>query len=331
MYPSILPTTVGSMKGLILENEKVRVVLIPEFGARILSLTYKPTEWEFAWHDPRVPMGKPTREVEFENVSGFFDCVPTCEPCTFKGRKLPPAGEVAFEPWRVVKKEKRRGSIAVTMQRQCDVYPLMVRKSVTISRNEPVVKLDYKLTNLSEEVLEYHYSGHNTLRIEPTYRIVLPSEVTEVKRGMAVTDRLGNLGDEIPWPMTADKSGKALDLSMVGQPCDGTGENLYTPKLKEAWCAAFNESRREAIGFSFQAEVLPYILVWINYGGWRDYYHMPLEPTTGRPDNLEVAVNEWKNYAALQPRSEVSWTEKIFVNHDVKHIERISSENGIIQ
>ena len=58
---------------------------------------------------------------------------------------------------------------------------------------------------------------------------------------------------------------------------------------------------------------------------------MALEPSTGSPDNLEVAVNEWKNYAALEPRAEVAWTEKIFLNHDIKRIERITAEDGIIQ
>jgi len=331
MYPSILPTAVGGMKGLILENERIRVVFMPEFGARILSLIYKPTETEFVWHNPRVPVMRPSYKPEFEDMSGLFDCVPTCEACTVKGRKLPMYGEVASEPWRLLGKKKTGRSATVKVQRRCEVYPLMVQKSLTISRGEPSLSLNYKLVNLSDEVLEYHYSGHNTLRTNPNYRIVLPREVTTVKRGMTITDRLGNLGDEIPWPITVDKNGNTLDLGKVGQPCEGTGENLYTPRLRESWCAALNESRGEAIGFSFQADVLPYILVWINWGGYRGYYHMALEPSTGRPDNLEVAVNEWKNYAALEPRAQVSWTTKIFANHSVKNIEKITPENGIIQ
>jgi hypothetical protein len=148
---------------------------------------------------------------------------------------------------------------------------------------------------------------------------------------MAVTDRIGSLGDEIPWPITTDRDGKTVDLSKVGQPCEGTGENLYTPKLKESWAVAFNESRKEAIGFSFQAEVLPHILVWITWGGYQGYYHMALEPSTGRPDNLAVAVNEWKNYAAIEPRADVSWTTKIFLDHNIKHVEKVNADKGIIQ
>lgn len=329
--PSIIKTVVGGLNGLVIENDKIRTVLTPGFGARILSIIYKPTETEFVWHNPRIPVMKPTYQPEFEDVSGLFDCVPTCEACTFRKWKLPMFGEVASEPWRLLKTEKKPRSITVKLQRKCEVYPLMVNKSLTITKTEPVLELNYKLENLSDERLEYHYSGHNTLQINPSYRIVLPHEVTKVKRGMAVTDRLGNLGDEITWPITTDKDGKTVDLSKVGQPSEGTGENLYTPKLKESWAAAFNASRKEAIGFSFQAKVLPYILVWITWGGYLGYYHLALEPSTGRPDNLDVAVNQWRNYTAIEPRGEVSWTSRIFLNHNVKHVERVTPDEGIVQ
>jgi len=333
MYPSILPTTVGGMKGLILENENIRVVLTPEFGARIVSLIYKPTETEFAWHNPRVPMMRPAQEPESEDLdlNGFFDCVPTCEPCEIKGRKLPMLGEVASEPWRVLGQTKTSRSVTVKMQRKCEVYPLTVHKSLTISKREAMLSLDYRLVNFSDEVLEYHYSGHHTLNINPHYRIVLPPEVTKLKLGMIVTDRLGKSGDEVSWPTSVDKDGNTVDLSKVGGPCDGTGENLYSPKLRDSWCAAFNEPRKEAIGFSFEAQALPYILFWANNGGYGGHHHIALEPSTGRPDNLKVAVNEWKNFATLEPRAEASWSEKVFVNHNIKHVARVSSEKGIMQ
>ena len=331
MIPSLVPTVVGGMKGLILENEKLRIVLVPEFGARILSIIYKPTETEFVWHNPKVPVMKPTYKPEFEDMSGLFDCVPTCEACTYKTWKLPFYGEVASEPWRLLGTHRKGRSITVRLQRKCPVYPLMVHKSLTISKNEPMVGLNYRLVNLSDEKLEYHYSGHNTLLVNPTYRIILPPEVARVKLGMAVTDRLGNMGDEIPWPIATGRNGNVVDLSKVGQPNEGTGENLYSNALKESWCAALNESRREIIGFSFDAKVLPYLLIWINWGGYLGHYHIALEPSTGRPDNLDVAVNRWKNYAALEPRSSVAWTTKIFMKHDVKHVTRIMSEEGIVE
>jgi galactose mutarotase-like enzyme len=319
------------MSGFVLENEKLRAVFMPEFGARIISLIYKPTETEFVWHNPRVPIMRPAYKPEFEDMSGLFDCVPTCENCTYKQWQLPLYGEVASEPWRIVRKVKTPRSITIAVERKCKVYPLKVSKTLTITKNQASLELKYRLTNLSSERLEYHYSGHNTLNINPNYRIVLPPEVKTLKRGFAITDRLGKFEEEIHWPITQDSSGKTIDLSRVGQPTEGTGENLYTPKLAESWCAAVNESRNEAIGFSFDARVLPYILVWLNWGGYLGHYHIALEPSTGRPDNLNTAVNQWKNYASIEPKADVSWTTRIFLAQDVKHVERITPDDGIIQ
>jgi len=52
---------------------------------------------------------------------------------------------------------------------------------------------------------------------------------------------------------------------------------------------------------------------------------------TGRPDKLEVAVNQWKNYAVMEPEAEVTWTTKVFLNHNVKNVEKISAQEEIIQ
>jgi galactose mutarotase-like enzyme len=328
---SIKPTLVGGLSGIILENEKLRLVVMPEFGARIISLIYKPTETEFAWHCTDVPIGRPSYQIEYENVSGFFDCVPTCETCTFKGRKLPPLGDVASEPWDLIEKKKNGNTITIRMEKRCASYPLLIRKKVSMSETNPAVYLDYELFNLSNEEIEFHYSGHNTMPTNPHFKIVLPPEVSSLKVGTCATDRLGSTGDEISWPITKDKSGKAVDLSRAGTPCDGTAENLYTPKLKNSWCAAVNEARREAISFLFSAQILPYILLWLNYGGWRGYYHIALEPCTGRPDNLETAVNNWKNYAVLKPREKKLWSQIINIAHNIRHIEKVTVDDGIVQ
>jgi hypothetical protein len=49
------------------------------------------------------------------------------------------------------------------------------------------------------------------------------------------------------------------------------------------------------------------------------------------PDNLKVVMNEWKNFATLESRAEASWSEKVFINHNIKHIEKVSSDKGIKQ
>jgi galactose mutarotase-like enzyme len=327
---SILKTSVGGLKGIVIENEKLRVVVLPDLGGRIISLIYKPTEAEFAWHCPDVPFKKPDHQIEYENVSGFFDCLPTTDPCTFKEKKLPAAGEVAFEPWNVLKAEKRLSGVTLKMDCTCKIYPLRINKEVSLNKDESILRLRYTIRNLSDEKLEYNYSAHNTMQVSPHHRIILPHEVMKVKHGFSTTDRLGKPGDEVSWPQAMDKNGRTVDISKIGSPCDGFGESLYTPRLKERWAAVLNEARKEAIAFSWSGEALPYLQIWANNGGWRRYYHAALEPSTGRPDNLEMAVSQWKEYATLEPKQKVTWKENIILAHGIEHVEKIEND-GIVQ
>jgi galactose mutarotase-like enzyme len=310
------------MSTLVLENEKVRVAVAPELGARILSLIYKPTETDFAWHSPDASLQKPNTELE--NVSGFFDCVPTTDPCTFKGRNLPLGGEVSSIPWRILKTKRTRGVASISAEAKCTIYPLIIHKEITLAKDKPVLTLEYELRNLSDETLEYHYSSHNTLQVTPFHRLVLPPEVSKVKLGYE--GQFGKMGEEITWPEAVDKKGEQVEVGKIRGPCEKTMENLYTARLKKRWCGLINEARKEAIGFRFEGDALPYILLCTNNSGWRDYYFAAIEPVTGRPDNLDVSVNQWKDNATLKPKAKVDWKQTIILTHNIKRIESIENE-----
>ena len=314
------------MNAVILENEKIRTVIMPQMGGRVLSLIYKPTETEFAYRSENVPIKKINEELE--NVSGFFDCIPTTDPCTVNGKELPLGGEVSSKPWKVLKTTKTRNATAIKMEVRCKIYPILIRKQITLTRNKPILDLEYEVQNLSNAKLDYHYSSHDTIQVTPFHRLVLPREVTKLKLGY--TSRLGNMGDEIAWPETVDVKGKRVDISKISGPGEGTMENLYTDKLKERWCASINEAKQEAIGVSWSGEALPYLLICTNNGGWRGYYFAVLEPVTGRPDNLEVAINQWKNCASLKPQEKTRWNQKIILAHNTKQIEKIENDEFLV-
>ena len=315
----------AEMSTLVLENEKIRAVVVPELGARVLSLIYKPTETEFAWRSPDAALKKPT--IELENVSGFFDCVPTTDPCTFKSTKLPEGGEVSSAPWRVLKTERTRNVTRITAEAKCKIYPFVIRKRFSLERNDSFLTVEHELRNLSDETLEYHYSSHNTLHVTPFHRIVLPEEVSKVKLGYA--GQYGKMGDEITWPECVDKKGEVVSVGKIRDPCEKTTENLYTGKLKEKWSALINEAKQEAIGFRFEGDALPYILICTNNAGWRGYYFAALEPVTGRPDNLDVAVNQWNDYATLKPKMKANWKQTIILAHNIKRIGKIENDEII--
>src|ERR1041385_6285269 len=86
----------------ILGSQEVEVAIVPELGAKIISLKDLRTGREWLWH----PVGKRTLFRNhvgdaFQNspLIGMDECLPTIAPCSWKGRNLPDHGEVWSAAW----------------------------------------------------------------------------------------------------------------------------------------------------------------------------------------------------------------------------------------
>ena len=91
---------------IVLENDILRVVVLPEFGSKIASVVYKPLSQEILWQNPgveyrRSKYGDPYLEGE---CSGFDEMFPTISRCAYEsypwqGIEMPDHGEVWALPW----------------------------------------------------------------------------------------------------------------------------------------------------------------------------------------------------------------------------------------
>ena len=93
-----------------LENELVAVAVLPELGAKIWSLIYKPMGTNWIWHNPTVPLKALTAGASYDDnwAGGWEELFPNDAPGEFLGRNLPDHGEwwnsawlfMTFGPWR---------------------------------------------------------------------------------------------------------------------------------------------------------------------------------------------------------------------------------------
>ena len=67
-------------------------------------------------------------------------------------------------------------------------------------------------------------------------------------------------------------------------------EFVYVRGLPAAWCGVDNEASRASLRMHWERERLPYLWLFITYGGWRDAYTVVLEPCTNLPKDLHEAV-----------------------------------------
>ena len=281
---------------VVLDNNILRLVAVPEVGGKIVSLIRLQSGYEFflqGEHEQEYQRPAYGRDFEAGDVSGFDECVPTIAPCVyprepFLGRPLPDHGDVWCLPAtaEVVGEQVRFTTSLASL-------PLRFTKSVQLQGSS--VRFEYEVTNLSQTTVKFLWSAHPLLNVQPKAEIVLSPDVNALEVSWSKDERLGQPGSRCAWPMGKEKSGRIVDLSKVLGQTTGTADKLFTSPLSQGFCGMFLPEVNESIAFRFDPEMIPYVGIWICQGGWPPsrsvkQFTVALEPCTGRPDSLERAI-----------------------------------------
>ena len=81
----------------VLQNESLEISLVPDLGAKVISLVNRWTgrEWmSCPTGGPKLFRNERADDFAASTLVGWDECLPTIAPCVFKGRSLPDHGEV---------------------------------------------------------------------------------------------------------------------------------------------------------------------------------------------------------------------------------------------
>lgn len=286
-----------------LRTEAAEVAIVPELGAKIIRLQDRRTGRQWMWRSGRSPeLFRVAGGTTFGDgpVLGGDECIPTIEPCTWRGRSLPDHGEVWTEAWSLDEAALERGALVTRVGMA--VSPLKLERGLRLE--DATVRLTYALTNLSDEPQEYLWAFHGMMNIEPGDRIVLPEDChrfrTEAVMGACP---LGARGDQWDWPMPR----AGIDLSRMDLGGDGRAVKLYTEPVSRGRVEIRNESGRGGLAYTFDPEALDTIGIWLNRGAWGGFQHVAIEPSNGAPDALTAAVRDWHRYATVPENQRSVW------------------------
>jgi hypothetical protein len=81
-----------------------------------------------------------------------------------------------------------------------------------------------------------------------------------------------------------------VDLSKVPGRNDAEREFVYVIDLPDGWCGVDDVTSGASLRMRFDDRKLPYLWLFLSYGGWRGCYTAGLEPCTNMPKNLTDAV-----------------------------------------
>src|SRR5260370_23018323 len=178
---SICQTRIACGDALVVDTGLLRLTVVPELGGKIVSLIRNESGYEYLLQSPDPerayrPRNYADRFEEYE-PSGFDECLPTIAACLypeepFSASPLPDHGDV----WCSSSSVEIAGE-QVTLTTSIRSLPLRFTKKCQLQ--EKVVRLDYEVSNLSQSDVNFLWSAHPLLRVEPDAEIILPQEVKE--------------------------------------------------------------------------------------------------------------------------------------------------------
>jgi len=293
-----------------LQTRCVEIRVIPELGARVVSLRNRCTNREWMWHPPgglKLFHNAFADDFGKSTFAGLDECLPTLAACEWKNRSLPDHGEVWALPWKLDENAFARGRIATSVS--TPVSPFEFEREISLDENR--VTLSYSLTNRGDANEEFLWSIHPLLTLEPDDRIELPEEVQEfrIDGGSGAPE----LSRGATWSYPDPFENFEIDSLQLGDNRNGCVKG-FTHPLREGRAAVFNDRTGDRLEFQWNPCDNNTLGIWLTRGGLNGWHHVALEPTNGAPDSLAIAVKQWKRHGLLAPQETRRWSIQICVS-----------------
>jgi len=288
----VSPIRVSEVSGhaaLTLENDLIQVTVIPDLGGRIWDLVDRTRRVNWIWHRPNVPLVNCATGADYDTVwaGGWEELFPNDAPGPFEGRTLPDHGEWWARNWAVTEIEDGE-TLRIRLTCQMGVIRARCVKEISLARGDSRVDVTYAIE--SEEPLPFHFlfKQHLPLDITPGCRLLLPDGlVTPVDSSFST---VLTSAEPTRWPGASRHPTDLADLSHVPSSSSRLQEFVYVSELQAGACRVINPEGA-TLAVSWDLATMPFLWLFLSYGGWRDVYTAVLEPCSNMPKDLAQAAS----------------------------------------
>jgi hypothetical protein len=251
----------------MLHTEEVELAVVPELGAKIISLKDLRTGREWMWHPPgglKLFRNHPSDAFSQSPLAGADECLPTIAPCSWQGRELPDHGEVWNVPWKVDSEALEHGILKTSVR--LEISPFGFERTIELRGNE--IQISYKLNNFSTAEKHFLWAIHPLLRLQADDKLELPPSTRALLNSAAWIDAVASA---IP-----ENNSAKIFATPVNEGCAAISNPVTGDRLEFEW----NPAENDTLG------------LWLTRGGWHDHHHFAIEPTNADTDMLTLAAEQ---------------------------------------
>lgn len=267
-----------------LRNEAVEVTVVPELGARIISLKNLRTGREWMWHPlggRRLFRNQIGDDFSTGPLVGWDECLPTIAPCHWRGLELPDHGEVWAVPWAVDPEAWEDGVLRMSVR--LEISPFDFERQIELQDHE--IHLSYRLRNRSAGSEPFLWAMHPLLRLQPGDELELAATTRALLPGAAWLDD----------PVAATLPGDCA--------------KIFAAPLTEGLAAIQNRATGDRLEFEWSPAENHVLGIWLTQGGWHGHRHFALEPTNSAADSLAQAAPD--RCGTVRPFDSVGWQVRL--------------------
>ena len=285
-------TTGSALNGLrvtVVENRFLRLVILPEAGARIWQITYKPLDADLLWNNPTVAPALYGLHTPYDDVwsGGWDELFPNDEAGTLNGNLLPDHGELWTGSWHAEPIQKGE-SAGLHLRFTTPISSFLAEKTILLRPERAAFEVRYRFTNQGAEAFPFLWKLHPAFAVSTDHRIDFPPMT--VRRELEFPGTLGEAPASFPWPY-ASLNGNLLDLRQIPDVSSRALHFFYGTELAAGWCGITNRANRLACALRFDKEILSCCWLFATHGGWRDLNVAVLEPATGYPYQMQAMID----------------------------------------
>ena len=287
------------LKAAVLENDIVKVIVLPMRGGKTASILYKPKGFELL-AQPKGEYPPLIHGMDFSkgDASGFDDAFPSIdrETVMVDGKKViyPDHGDIWTMPMAAA-----IGDNGILLDGESGILPYRYHKEVRLDGDK--VYYHYAITNDGIVSFPCLWACHGLLRYEPDMRLSYPLGRRYAQNTLS-SPELGEVG--VLHPLTDG----SYDFSSVPQKESHTMVKYYLQgRCIEGRCGIIYPTQGMACDIEFDHQKLPYLGIWLTAGGYRGEYNCAFEPATGYYDSVSKAA-ENGTAVTLSPGQTVSFS-----------------------
>lgn len=305
MTKKIYEKKYSNMDAIIMENDNIKLTLLPEIGFKIASMVYKPKEKEIFFQPTNNLYKIPSYGDTFEiyDTSGCDDMIPTIDKCSYpigkyKNTILSDHGESWSTSWNAeIKNDKIIGSFDLKS------LPLTFKK-VIYFKDDNSINMDYTVKNNDDENIIFIWALHGLNAFDENTEILIPKENDRIIN-VHSSELLGDIGDTHSFPILKEKN---IDLTKLNSYEDKKTYKYYFLEPFKTGTVGLNyKDDNLTYLIHFEPEKIPYVGIWITTGGFKGEYNVAIEPTNGFYDSLKIAYENNK-FQTVNRNSEKSWS-----------------------